>query len=229
MRNRRALDRGIRIAAGCQHGGDRRVIGEREWRRRLPSSHSSETLRESVRHQRQHHLGLGVAEPAVELDHVAACPSGVHHQAGVQHAAEGRAAPAQSPRARAASTSRARSLEQRRRGDARPGCRRPCRRCWAPRRPRAGACGPAPRAAARRRVPSVTARTETSSPSRNASMTTVAPGVAERAVAEHRAHRGGGLRAGGADDRALARREARRLHHQRLGCRRRTRAPPRDR
>ena len=65
--------------------------------------------------------------------------------------------------------------------------------------------------------PSVTARTEISSPSRNASITTVAPGVAEGALAEHRAHGRGGLAAGGADDRALAGGEARGLHHQRLG------------
>ncbi len=42
------------------------------------------------------------------------------------------------------------------------------------------------------------------------------PRLAERAVAEHRAHGRGGLRAGRAHDRALARGETRRLHHQRL-------------
>ena len=68
--------------------------------------------------------------------------------------------------------------------------------------------------------PSVIPRSETSSPTRNASIDHHAAGIAELAIAEHRLHRRRRLRAGGADDGALARREAGCLHDQRLGMRR---------
>ena len=67
-------------------------------------------------------------------------------------------------------------------------------------------------------VPLVIARTESSSPSMNSSITTTRPGVAESTfVRAWRATALRGLRPGGADDGALAGRETRGLHHQRLG------------
>ena len=63
----------------------------------------------------------------------------------------------------------------------------------------------------------MTARTEISSPTRNSSIDDGGARIAEGAIAQHRSHRAGRLRAGGADHGALAGGESRRLHHQRLG------------
>ena len=65
-------------------------------------------------------------------------------------------------------------------------------------------------------VPSVIARTETSSPRRKVSITTVRPASPKYPVAEHRAQGSGCLRPGRADDRPLAGRETGRLDYQRL-------------
>ena len=86
----------------------------------------------------------------------------------------------------------------------------------------AAACGPARRAGSTICSPSVSARTESSSPSRNVLDHDL---VARRRRARRRSSmaRGdaGGLGAGGADDRALAGREPRRLDDERLGVARR--------
>ena len=52
---------------------------------RLPVAHACSSVPRSVRHPREQDLRLGVAEPAVELEHLR--PVGGEHQPGVQHAA----------------------------------------------------------------------------------------------------------------------------------------------
>ena len=96
--------------------------------------------------QRQHGLGLGVAEADVVLDEPG--PVGGQHQAGVEHADVRRAGGGEvvehrlherAPPARRPSTAPA------------PARRRPCRPCWGRCRPRRCACGPGPAAAAEAR------------------------------------------------------------------------------
>ena len=144
-----------RIAAGCQHDADGDVA------RRTPARAGSgppvlaaqQQRRQRLGEQRQHDLRLGIAEAAVELDHLGAV--GGEHQPAVEEADETACPRRPCPPAPAATTSRSIRARAGRRSSARSARTRPCRRCWVRRRRRAAACGPAPirtpRTARRRR------------------------------------------------------------------------------
>ena len=136
-------------------------------RRRLhdrPPSASSSPFAQREQHlgevglePRQQHLGLGVAEARVELEHLGAL--GGEDEAAVEHAAEVDAARrrARARSSRRISTIRAYCCARRRRG---PASRRPCRRCWGRCRRRPPACGPARGAIGSTVAPSTNASSE---------------------------------------------------------------------
>ena len=168
-----SLLRLVGIAPRREHGGYRRPAGDARAGRRLPARDPPERVGETALHQREHRLRFGVAQPAVELDHRRAPPASTIRPA-YSTPENGRAAPPQLLEHRQADVAR-RPIEQLRGWPAQPGCTRPCRRCSDPGRPRAAACGPARRGGARHRCRSVSASTESSSPARNASITTTRP------------------------------------------------------
>ena len=124
-----------RVALGGAHDGDQGVVGADSWaRRRCARRGTGQQLREVRGQPGQHHLGLGVAEAHVVLEHPGAL--GGEHQPGVEHPPVVDAPGAQ---ARRASARRSRSITSSSSAvvdRAAPGGRRPSPRCWGRRRRR---------------------------------------------------------------------------------------------
>src|SRR4029079_13119928 len=80
----------LRVGAAGKHDRDGGFVAERDVAGQLPGRRAEEQRQEVAVYPRQDRLRLGIAEPAVELEH----PRAVfrQHQAGVQQAGEGRIA-----------------------------------------------------------------------------------------------------------------------------------------
>ena len=143
-----ALRRALRVAGRGEHHGHRPVVGELGLDAGEPAglARREAELEQVGLEPRQHRLRLGVAEAAVELEHLG--PGGGQHQPGVEDAVEGR--PAAAPSARRSAGGRSRRSPATRRvveaGHRASSC--PCRRCSARGRRRRSACSPAPARAA---------------------------------------------------------------------------------
>ena len=74
------------IALGCQHDTERHGIAPDGLRRSAAGGHGLEDIIDIALEERQHHLGLGVAETGVELDDLDAV--GSLHEAAVQDTAQ---------------------------------------------------------------------------------------------------------------------------------------------
>ena len=151
------LDERLGIAGRGQHHGHRPVLGEVRLACRpgRPARGTAEQSSSRSRAQpRQHRLGLGIAEAAVELEHLGAGLG--HHQPGVEDAVEGGAAAGHQLDNGAVDAGR-RSPRPARRRSREPASSCPCRRCSGPRRRRGSACSPGPAPGAprspRRRAP----------------------------------------------------------------------------
>ena len=81
-RDDRTGDRVGRIALRSQHDGDRRRLGEGWCVHQRTSGCLAEHLEEVTGDPGQHHLGLGIAEAHVELDHLGALRG--QHEPGVE-------------------------------------------------------------------------------------------------------------------------------------------------
>ena len=156
--DRRPAVDALRIARRRQHDGHRRAAARarRDPPARSPRAAAASTSRRSPSMQRQHGLRLGVAEAAVELEHLR--PSVGEHQPREEQARRtaSRAAPA--PRATGCAPAR-RAARRRVVESRRPAHTRPCRRCWGRCRRRRRACSPAPARAATRGLAVADART----------------------------------------------------------------------
>ncbi len=179
---------------------------------------------------RQERLRLGVAEAGVALEQDRAVVG--QHQAGVQRATERGAAAGQLGEDRPVEGLQERRDRRRRRGPG-AGCRRPCRRCSAPRRRRAGACGRGPAGSASASRPSHEGDEARLAAASRSSTTTRAPRAASAAI--ERARRlvevvadrhalAGGQPVGLDHDAVAGRRELARERQRRLDGRERRRA-----
>ena len=153
----------MRVALGRAHHGHGGVVdGSGGADRNPPAAASARSTARSPSRRGQHHLGLGVAEAHVVLEHLG--PVGGQHEPGVEHARGSRCPGDAARRAWAATRSAASHLGARPARRPAPASTRPCRRCWARGRRRRCACSPGPTRAARTVRPSARHSSDTSGP-----------------------------------------------------------------